>query len=67
MKRLEKFHDEFNEAVDLISSKILNEDERKDAFFAAIFGMISGIAENLAILVDRLEEEKENKEGAEDY
>ena len=69
MKRLEKFRDEFNEALDLISpspSKILNEDEKRDVLFAAIFGMLSGIAENLAILVDKLEE-KENKEGAEDY
>ena len=32
MKRLEKFRDDFNEATDLITSKILNEDERKDAF-----------------------------------
>ena len=66
MKRLEKFHDDFNEALALISSNILNEDEKRDAMFAAIFGMLSGIAENLAILVDKLEE-KENKEGAEDY
>lgn len=68
MKRLERFHDDFNEALELLrASKELDEEERKRAMFSTIFGMLTGIAENLAILVDRLEEEKENKEGAEDY
>lgn len=68
MKRLEKFHDDFNEALELLSaSKELDEEERKRAMFSTIFGMLTGIAENLAMLVDRLEEEKENKEGAEDF
>lgn len=73
MKRLEKFREDFNEALSLMSpslyspSKIISEDDKRDILFSAMFGMLSGIAENLAILVDRLEEEKENKEGAEDY
>ncbi len=65
MNRLLKFYDEFNEALELLrASKELDEEERKRAMFSTIFGMLTGIAENLAILVDRLEEEKENKEGA---
>lgn len=64
MNRLVKFYDDLNEALEL---KELDEEERKRAMFSTIFGMLTGIAENLAILVDRLEEEKENKEGAEDY
>lgn len=68
MKRLEQFHDDFNEAFELLHTSIeLDEEERKRAMFSMIFGMLTGIVENLAILVDRLEEEKENKEGAEDY
>ena len=68
MNRLVKFYDDLNEALELLrASKELDEEERKRAMFSTIFGMLAGIAENLAILVDRLEEEKENKEGAEDY